>query len=423
VIRAGLLALLFAGTTMAADAETLWEYSDPAASEQRFRAALADAKDDDSRLELQTQIARTYSLRRRFDDAHRLLDQIEPKLARAGTAPRVRYLLERGRTFNSAGDKPRARALFEDAFAQAQAARLEGLAVDAAHMVAITHGGSDAAVEWNRRGLALARASSDPKARALISAMLNNGAWDLLDQGRAADALPWFDDALVAWRERARPAQIRIAQWSRAHALRKLGRHADALAQLEQLRAEHSEAAERDGFVHEEQAENLLAVGRAADAAPAFAAAARLLAADGTFAQAHRERLERLRQLGGVARDEVFAAERAFARSMAERDAAAFARHLDDEAVFFGPVAPVLRGKPAVIAGWQRFYEGKDAPFSWEPDQVEVLAGGTLALSTGPVRDPQGKVVARFNSIWRRTADGRWLVVFDKGGPPDPPLR
>jgi ketosteroid isomerase-like protein len=25
---------------------------------------------------------------------------------------------------------------------------------------------------------------------------------------------------------------------------------------------------------------------------------------------------------------------------------------------------------------------------------------------------------ALFNSIWQRQADGRWLVVFDKGGPP-----
>jgi ketosteroid isomerase-like protein/heat shock protein HslJ len=122
-------------------------------------------------------------------------------------------------------------------------------------------------------------------------------------------------------------------------------------------------------------------------------------------------------------RDEVFAAERAFARSMAERDGAAFARHLDEEAVFFGGAGTVLRGKAAVVAGWSSFFQGPQAPFSWDPDQVEVLAGGTLALSTGQVRDPQGQVVGRFNSIWRRAADGRWLVVFDKGGPPDPPSR
>lgn len=292
-----LAALLAVTPAMALDIDALWEYGDPAASEQRFRAALADARGD-AALELQTQIARTYSLRQRFDDAHRLLDEITPQLAQAGTAPRVRVLLERGRSFNSAGDKPRARTLFEQAYTQAQAARLEGLAVDAAHMVAITHGGTEAALDWNRRGLALARASSDSKARSLIPAMLNNTAWDLLDMGRAAEALPWFDEALAGWRERARPMQLRIAQWSRAHVLRKLGRHADALAQLAALRAEHGDAAERDGYLHEEIGENLLASGRAADAAPAFATAARLLGADEGFARANAERLERLRRLG-----------------------------------------------------------------------------------------------------------------------------
>jgi len=38
-----------------------------------------------------------------------------------------------------------------------------------------------------------------------------------------------------------------------------------------------------------------------------------------------------------------------------------------------------------------------------------------LALSSGPVRDPQGKLIARFNSVWRLEAPGRWRIVFDKG--------
>jgi ketosteroid isomerase-like protein len=121
-----------------------------------------------------------------------------------------------------------------------------------------------------------------------------------------------------------------------------------------------------------------------------------------------------------AARDEVFAAERAFARSMAARDFAAFGRHVAPDAIFFAGRQP-LRGRDAVLAGWKAFFEGAAAPFSWEPDQVEVLATGQLALSTGPVKDPKGEVVARFNSIWQRQGDGRWLVVFDKGSPPDPP--
>jgi ketosteroid isomerase-like protein len=101
---------------------------------------------------------------------------------------------------------------------------------------------------------------------------------------------------------------------------------------------------------------------------------------------------------------------------MADRDLAAFARHLSEQAVFYGN-GTVLRGKAAVIDGWKAFYDGKQPPFSWEPDQVEVLADGTLAHSTGPVRDPGGKRVSRFNSVWRQEAPGVWRVIFDKGQP------
>jgi ketosteroid isomerase-like protein len=62
-------------------------------------------------------------------------------------------------------------------------------------------------------------------------------------------------------------------------------------------------------------------------------------------------------------------------------------------------------------------YREPDAPFSWEPAEVEVLASGALALSSGPVRDPHGKLIGRFMSIWRLEAPGQWRVVFDKGSP------
>jgi len=120
-----------------------------------------------------------------------------------------------------------------------------------------------------------------------------------------------------------------------------------------------------------------------------------------------------------AARDQVWAAEVAFARTMADRNARAFAEFIADEAVFFAGTT-ALRGKAKVVEGWAGYFAEKEAPFSWAPDQVEVLASGTLALSTGPVRDPSGKIVARFNSIWRLEAPGHWRVVFDKGSPPTP---
>jgi len=113
---------------------------------------------------------------------------------------------------------------------------------------------------------------------------------------------------------------------------------------------------------------------------------------------------------------EVEQTERAFAKTMADRDAARFATFVSEEAVFFSGEEP-LRGKATVTQHWARFFAGPAAPFSWEPDRVEVLDSGTLALSTGPVRNARGKLVARFSSIWRRESPGVWRIVFDRGSP------
>lgn len=114
------------------------------------------------------------------------------------------------------------------------------------------------------------------------------------------------------------------------------------------------------------------------------------------------------------AREQVAATERAFAKSMADRDHAAFAALLSHDAIFFTGPTPLV-GKAAVAAGWKRFYERPQAPFSWRPETVEVLASGDLALSSGPVFDPAGKQVATFTSVWRQEAPGVWRIVFDKG--------
>jgi uncharacterized protein (TIGR02246 family) len=115
---------------------------------------------------------------------------------------------------------------------------------------------------------------------------------------------------------------------------------------------------------------------------------------------------------------QVRAAEQAFSKAMADRDVEAFASHVADDAVFFG--AKPLRGKKAIVAAWKQFFEGPQAPFSWQPEEVEVLDSGTLALSSGPVRAPDGKQIGVFNSIWRRAPEGVWRVVFDKGCPDCP---
>ncbi len=116
-------------------------------------------------------------------------------------------------------------------------------------------------------------------------------------------------------------------------------------------------------------------------------------------------------------RDEVWKTETAFAKTMADRDHAKFTSFLAEETIFFGS-KNVMRGKTAVADAWKRFFEGPTAPFAWGPEKVGVLDSGTLAMSSGPVTDPEsGKRVGTFNSVWRRDKDGSWKIVLDNGCP------
>src|SRR5438067_13391224 len=115
--------------------DTAWldrgrDFDQPAETEKRFRRELETLSPGAARLELQTQIARAQGLQRQFDLAHATLDGVEKTLA--GRPPRVaiRYLLERGRVFNSSSMPDRAVPLFHDALDEARAAHEDFLAID-----------------------------------------------------------------------------------------------------------------------------------------------------------------------------------------------------------------------------------------------------------------------------------------------------
>ncbi len=113
--------------------------------------------------------------------------------------------------------------------------------------------------------------------------------------------------------------------------------------------------------------------------------------------------------------EQVRSTEIAFAKTMADRDLAAFGRFLAPDAVFVDK--PVARGPAAIIAAWKALYAAPQAPFSWAPEEVEVLDSGKLALSSGPVFNPKGERVGTFTSVWRRERDGHWRIVLDHGCP------
>jgi tetratricopeptide (TPR) repeat protein len=244
------------------DVDALWNYGDSAASEARFREALVGARGDDA-LILRTQIARTLGLRKRFEDAERELEAVQAQMAQAGPEVGVRLALERGRWLRSSGRPADSVAWFERAFEQADAARLERLAADALHMVALAVPTLDERMAWNRRTIDYARKASDPKARGWEAPALNNVGSDLREAGRLDESLAAFREALAAYERTGRADGIRVARWQVANVLRLQGRHGEALAQQLALERDAAAAGQPDPYVYDELALLHAAVGNA----------------------------------------------------------------------------------------------------------------------------------------------------------------
>ena len=279
--------------------DTLWDYQDPKATEQRLRALLPEARASGDRsycVQLLTQIGRTLSLQGRFDEAHAVLDEAESRLTPELRTARIRCLLERGRSYNSAQRQALAIPLFEQAWALGLAAGEDFHAVDAAHMLGIAEATPERQMAWNRQALDLAERSET--ARRWLGSLYNNIGWTLAGQGQYPAALPLFERAVNLRAEQGTPAQLRSARWCVAKMKRLLGSTVEALAMQEDLLADARAHGDPYGFIAEELGECLLALGRAAEARPHFAAAYRLLSQDAWLVRDEPARLERLRALG-----------------------------------------------------------------------------------------------------------------------------
>lgn len=308
------------------DFDPLWDYNKPAETEVKFREVLETVEttaDSAYLAELKTQIARALGLQQKFDEAHKLLDEVsvaleKPKADRHGHSAnerpndhamtetlqwdrvKVRYLLERGRLFNSSRQKDRALPLFEEAWKFGLKSGLDCYAVDAAHMMAIA-APSEQVMEWNQKALALVEKSSEPKARRWRASLYNNIGWDFFSQKKYDSALAMFERAVPARIEQQQPTELRFAKWCVAKAQRMLGRLDDALTAQRALEVEWRESGEgEDGFVFEEIAECSLSKGDGAAAKHYFAKAYALLSTDVWLVRDEPERLARMKQLGGV---------------------------------------------------------------------------------------------------------------------------
>jgi tetratricopeptide (TPR) repeat protein len=237
-----------------ADLDALWDFQRPDVSEACFRAALSRAEGDDA-VVLRTQIARSLVLQRRFGEGAAELDALGP-VGELAPLVRTHLSLERARLLNSSGQRDASVPHFLQALGTAEAAGLDVLAADAAHMMAIVETG-EAQIPWARRGLAIAEASTAPGARRWVGSVTHNLGWTLHD----------------------------------------LGRHEEALAIQRELDAASTE----DGYVSEELGELLLSLGQPTEAGPYFARAHALLSRDAWLVSEEPDRLRRLARLGSAA--------------------------------------------------------------------------------------------------------------------------
>jgi tetratricopeptide (TPR) repeat protein len=293
-----------AATDFSERLDKLWDFNKAAESEARFRTELAKhPAGSREALETTTQIARTQSLQRMFAEADATLDAIAPKLDSVPVRVRIRYLLERGRTRNSGGDKPAAIPLFKEAVTLGVRDALPGAEfyrVDALHMLGIATPPAEQ-LDWNRKALAAAEASSDPRARGWAASLTHNIGWSYFDAGDTATALTYWKKALPIREQQGDPVNIRVAKWTIARGYRAVGKLDDAEAIQLQLVAETERAAEPDGYVYEELAEIAVARGNNAAAAPWAAKAYALLKDDGYLKANEAARLQRLASLSGSA--------------------------------------------------------------------------------------------------------------------------
>jgi tetratricopeptide (TPR) repeat protein len=274
------------------DFNELWDYNDPAATERRFRALLAGKPSTTPayKLQLMTQIGRALSLLKKYTDAHAILDVVEQQMA-GGDVVEVRYLLERGRTYNSSGQPETAVPLFHRAYVLGRSIGMDFYAVDALHMLAITVSPEERLL-WNYRAIDYAKQSGQERARNWLGSLYNNTGWTLFDDGRYEEALEMFQDALAFRETQGNPENVKIARWCVAKTLRLLGRVEEALA----IQRDLKDPTGGDGFVEEELAECLYALGRIEEARPYFAKAYELLSQD-EWVAADTARIQRLQTL------------------------------------------------------------------------------------------------------------------------------
>jgi tetratricopeptide (TPR) repeat protein len=282
------------------DFDLLWNFDNPGETEQKFREILPPAEgsgDTSYLIQLLTQIARTEGLQMKFDYAHKTLDRAKELEPEKYDIANIRYLLERGRVYNSSKIKDKAKELFLEAYNFGLKNKLDYYTIDAAHMMGIVEQGDDS-LKWNEAAIKLAEESTDEKSKKWLGSLCNNTGWTYFDMGKYDRAMELFKNNVIWHAERNSKMPLIIAKWCVARTFRALNQVDEALSmQLDLIDELKEKELEQDGYVFEEIGECLYLKGKMNDAKPYFHQAYEILSKDMWLQENEKERLTRLKKL------------------------------------------------------------------------------------------------------------------------------
>jgi ketosteroid isomerase-like protein len=109
-----------------------------------------------------------------------------------------------------------------------------------------------------------------------------------------------------------------------------------------------------------------------------------------------------------------------WSRAAEGKDVEAILSFVADDAIFFPPDGPMLRGKEIIRSFWSELAETPDFSVSWEATDAVVSSAGDMGYTYGLAlvtrKDEEGNAtteLTKYVTIWKKQPDGSWQVVVD----------
>ena len=109
-----------------------------------------------------------------------------------------------------------------------------------------------------------------------------------------------------------------------------------------------------------------------------------------------------------------------WSRAAEGKDVEAILSFVADDAIFFPPDGPMLRGREIIRRFWSELAETPDVSLSWEATDAVVSSAGVMGYTYGIAqvtrKDEEGNTDterSKYVTIWKKQPDGSWQVVAD----------